>query len=37
MWSFLSIVPAAVEVTFTSDSGIVGVPVRVALPLGDVR
>jgi len=35
-WSFLSIVPAAVEVTFTSDSGVVGVPVRVALPLGRV-
>lgn len=36
-WTFLSIVPAAVEVTFTSDSGIVGVPLRVALPLGGVR
>lgn len=36
-WSFVSIVPAAVEVTFTSDAGVVGVPVRVALPLGAVE
>jgi len=36
-WTFVSIVPAAVEMTFTSDSGIVGVPVRVALPLGGVE
>lgn len=33
-WSYLSIVPAAVALTFTSDSGVVGIPLRVALPLG---
>jgi len=33
-WEYLSIVPAGVEVTFTSDSGVIGVPLRVALPLG---
>lgn len=36
-WSFLSIVPAAVEVTFSTDSAVVGVPVRVALPMGGIE
>ena len=36
-WSFVSIVPAAVEVTFTTDSAVVGVPLRVALPSGGVE
>lgn len=33
-WAYVSVVPAGVEVTFTSDSGLAGLPIHVALPLG---
>lgn len=36
-WSFLSLVPSAIEVTFTSDSGRAPLPLRVALPLGGAQ
>lgn len=36
-WSLLSLVPSAVEVTFTADSGPAPLPLRVALPLGGAR
>ncbi len=36
-WNFLAVLPAAVELTYWTDSGSVGFPLTVALPLGEVH
>lgn len=36
-WNFLAVLPHAVELTYWTDSGPVGLPLTVSLPLGEVN